>query len=284
MLLRLLSCMRMQSTHGTSVAVCHQARYPGPMSCMAQHFMSILLVQHPCSSERMSSGQPTFVSMAQTNACASSVQQRQLAFKLLQTFWWVVRYIDDIIAIVPPSSSIAFMERFMYVTYSELDISGIYPAFLLITSTSQPSFTTAKYMDIYAYLAYGTTGAVMTAAYDKRQEPAFRRRIIAIRLQHAGTCLSASCKLNIFDSQFVRYTRIITDADRFVDAIVGLIKDLVAQGYAWEVLMQRFHRRVRTTGMLFGLARGVSRQHMNRSAGGMRGLYAIIRQLSYVEA
>ena len=37
-----------------------------------------------------------------------------------------------------------------------------------------------------------------------------------------------------------------------------------------------YHRRVRTTGMLFRVARGVSRQDIKCFAGGMQGLYAII--------
>ena len=69
------------------------------------------------------------------------------------------------------------------------------------------------------------------------------------------------CKLNVFDSQFVRFSRIITDVGDFVDQVVKLINDTMQLGYSKRALLRRCRLRVQHTPFLFGVARGVSSSH-----------------------
>ena len=89
-----------------------------------------------------------------------------------------------------------------------------------------------------------------------------------------STCLSASCKWNIFASQFVRYTRIITDQDNFVEELVRLMTELVDLGYPLAGLLSRCRQRVLTTPILFGVARGAA--HTQLDAPRPRGLFRVI--------
>ena len=200
-------------------------------------------------------------------------QRRDVLCKVLRTFQWVVRYIDDIFA--PPGLPFHFIEQFLYTTQSFQGVVGIYPPSIRIVSTSQPLGLTANYMDIHAYLAGTSHGPVMTMLYDKRTEPEFLARVQPIRLQHISTCLSASCKWNIFDAQFVRFTRLITDVNDFVDQLVSLLSELLDRGYPLSELLWRCRRRVLSSHVLFGVARGVPRSDSQ----GMRarGLYPLVR-------
>ena len=138
-------------------------------------------------------------------------------------------------------------------------------------------------MDIYAFLSRqgGVYGPIMTRLYDERLEPAFVSRIQAISMQHMGTCLSVSCKWNISDSQFVRYTCIVSDLDGFISAVAHLLQRLLHLRYPMEILWSRLSRRVRTTSLLFGVARGnpYDRRLVSQAAADMRGLLpAILRR------
>ena len=137
-------------------------------------------------------------------------------------------------------------------------------------------------MDVYAFLSRqgGVCGPIMSRLYDKRLEPALCR-IQAISMQHMGTCLSVSCRWNIFDSQFVRYMRIVSDLDGFISAVAHLLQRLLHLGYPMEILRSRLVRRVRTTSLLFGVARGFpyNRRLVNQAAADMHGLLpAIMRR------
>ena len=135
-------------------------------------------------------------------------------------------------------------------------------------------------MDIQAYLQDGIHGPVMTRLYDKRTEPAFLARLQPIRLQHMGTCLSANCKWNIFDAQFVRFTRIISDKDNFVAELLRLLHDLMDRGYPRQELLRRCRRRIVTSHILFGVARGVAHTSTpQQHAHAARGLYPLIERL-----
>ena len=101
----------------------------------------------------------------------------------------------------------------------------------------------------------------MIGLYDKRHEPDFASRILAIRLQllqHMSCCLSANCQWNIFDGQFVRYQRIISDRDDSIKEVAHLIRDLSALAYPWHDLRERLRRRVLSAPVLYGVARGTS--------------------------
>ena len=201
--------------------------------------------------------------------------QRVLALKALRAFQWVARYIDDLLIITSAGISMEFVSLFLYVEQPHQGLTGIYPPSLTLSSTSQPVGMTAKYMDVYLCLAFQHHGPIVTKLYDKRREPEFHSRIAAIRLQHMSTCLSSTCKWNIFDGQFVRLTRIISDVGNFVDEVVILITDLRRMGYPLTGLLVRLRRRINTTPILYGVARGTTLPTAN-TMHRPRGLYRVI--------
>ena len=104
----------------------------------------------------------------------STAARKRSALKFMSTFRFSCRYIDDLFVIAPPSVSADFIERFLYVDQVHEGIAGIYPSSLWVASTTQPLGITAKYMDIYAFLAFGSSGPIVTGLYDKRREPRFQ--------------------------------------------------------------------------------------------------------------
>lgn len=191
---------------------------------------------------------------------------------MLKAFKWVQRFIDDIIMINAPSIPVGLVHQFLSQSQVVQGLHGIYPSSVALSETSQPGYLTAKYMDIHAYLASGHAGHIMTRLYDKRREPEFAGRLQPIRLQHFSTCLSASCRLNICDGQFVRMAGIVSDVRNFAMEIARLLTDLLRLGYWWDVLRICLWRRIDTTTILFGVAKGVSGSARSRS----RGLFQVI--------
>ena len=61
---------------------------------------------------------------------------------------------------------------------------------------------------------------------------------------------------NIFGSQLFRWSPFISDRDDFVSSVPGLLQALLDQGYPRVGLISRLRRRVLTSPILFGVARG----------------------------
>ena len=162
--------------------------------------------------------------MAQLNNLYTSPQSTPeygaFILKVLRTFQWVVRYIDDLLIMAPPFSPRAFIEHFLYTNRTYHGVVGIYPPSVRLVATSPAHGLSVNYMDITTYLQHGSHGPVMTKLYDKRAQPELLSRLQPIRLQHMSTCLSEQCKWNIFDGQFVRCARIISDRDNFINEVV----------------------------------------------------------------
>ena len=72
----------------------------------------------------------------------------------------------------------------------------------------------------------------------------------------------------------MRYSRILSDQDNFVDEIVRLMTDLVRLGYPADELLYRCWQRVRTTPILFGVARGIAQSVSHTPK--PRGLFRIV--------
>lgn len=78
-------------------------------------------------------------------------------------------------------------------------------------------------------------------------------------MQHdiaADSMVAWSCKLNVFNTQFVRFSRIITDVQSFKTEVVQLLVEMIRAGYPHVQLLYRCRRRCKITPVLFGVTRG----------------------------
>lgn len=130
-------------------------------------------------------------------------------------------------------------------------------------------------MTVFPSCGDGTCGPLLTALYDKRRLPQFSRYALGMRFPAADSMLAWSCKLNVFDAQFVRMAGIITDVVHFQTEITLLLVEMIRAGYPSRPLFRRLRYRCHTTPVLFGVARGTASQsHVGRMP---RGMYPDIR-------
>ena len=83
--------------------------------------------------------------------------------------------------------------------------------------------------------------------------------------------LSRRCKHNVFDSQFVRFARIITSVDSFIDSIARLMIELVQKGFGVALIMKSCRLKIRDFPSLFGVSSGLGARYAHG-----RGLYQAI--------
>ena len=123
-------------------------------------------------------------------------------------------------------------------------------------------------MDIEVSPANGVPGPLITRLYDKRREPQFAQLVTVMRFPAADSMLAWSCKLNVFDSQFVRFARIISDTHNLKTEIIRLLSEMIAARYPHADLMRRCRRRCEITPVLLGAARGTEAPRFGRVPSG----------------
>ena len=112
------------------------------------------------------------------------------------------------------------------------------------------------------------SGPLITRLYDKRREPQFAQLVAVMRFPAADSMLAWSCKLNVFDSQFVRFARIITDTCSLKAEIIRLLIDMIGARYPHADLIHRCRRRCQITPIMLGVARGTGAPRFGRAPSG----------------
>ena len=188
------------------------------------------------------------------NSSPSAVE-RGMVYAALEPFRFVVRFVDDLILISVTGPST--VERLLYVSQHFAGIHGIYPDCLVLVSSTVEGGRVLRALDVEVLPANTVCGPLVTRLYDKRRQPCFADAMNIRRFPPIESMLALSCKLNVFDSQFVRFSRLITEVNNFVAEVVLLLALMIMEGYPEGPLLGRCKTRVRTTSVLFGAARGM---------------------------
>ena len=189
--------------------------------------------------------------------------------RLLQAFRFSGRLIDDVNVITHEDKT--FIQQYFYHNNVHAGIRGLYPSPLNLQDSSHANPHESNFLDLHIQPANGDHGPLRTTIFDKRQQPAFLRRLRTIRFPAPYSMLSKRCKLNVFDSQFTRYARLITDVEPFIDAVAKLMLEMVNKGYVVAQVMNRCRLQVRDHPYLFGAAPGVATRYRHA-----RGLFRAI--------
>ena len=161
----------------------------------------------------------------------------------------------------------------MFVDQVHNGVHGIYPRPLVLHSTTVENGRILRSLDVEVFPAHGVSGPLFTRLYDKRRQPCFTQAMTIMRFPAIDSKLSMTCKLNVFDSQFVRRARIITDSGNFVQEIISVIMNMVLESYSRAALLRRCRQRISHAPFMFGLASGLEVHGQYQQ----RGLYKAIK-------
>ena len=199
---------------------------------------------------------------------------RKLIRQAMQSFQFVGRYADDEVIINRPFLDSA--ESLLYVDQQHAGLHGIYPSSLNLVASGTPPFRVLHALDVTIKPAHETGGPLMTHLYDKRRDAHFQGVTSFVRFPAADSMLAWSCKLNVFNAQFKRFSRAITDVYSFKAEVVRLMSEMIQGNYPTGTLLHRCRRCCNVTPFLFGAARGTGHTdpHVGRPG---HGLYAEIK-------
>ena len=204
-------------------------------------------------------------------SAATAGLQRDTIKRCLLAFQFVARYADDEVIINRrPAHDVGCL---FYTDQTHVGLHGIYPPSLRLKSSTIGQARVLHALDVEVLPANEVSGPLITRLFDKRKSPQFSNVVAVMRFPAADSMLAWSCKLNVFDAQFVRFSRIITDGENFRAEIVRLLVEMISAGYPRVTLLLRCRRRCNITAMLFGMARGTAAPQVGRP---VRGLYARI--------
>ena len=146
---------------------------------------------------------------------------------------------------------------------------------LRLTASNTEPFRVLHALDVTIRPANGQSGPLLTHLYDKRRDAQFQGVTEFKRFPAADSMLAWSCKLNVFNAQFKRFTRIITDVNDFKGEVVRLMVEMIQAHYPSQPLFHRCRRCCSITPVLFGVARGTAAPNMGQP---IRGLFTDIKQ------
>ena len=190
--------------------------------------------------------------------------------RVCETFRFTNRLIDDVDIITPEGKG--FVQSFLYTHQLHLGIRGIYPSRLNLKDSGSDNPHHSDFLDLHIQPACGDHGPLQTSIFDKRQQPQFRERLATIRFPAPYSMLSSRCKLNVFDSQFVRYARLITSLMHFIESVASLMNELVQKGYKVAHIEKRCRLKIRDFPNLFGTQPGNANKFKHA-----KGLFHAIR-------
>ena len=176
--------------------------------------------------------------------------------RALRAFRFCGRLIDDVDIIT--SETKAYVQQYFYCNQMVDGIAGIYPPSLNLQDSSCSNPHHSNFLDLHIQPVAGDRGPLATTLFDKREQPEFRRRLKTIRFPAPYSMISKRCKLNVFDSQFIRYARLITQVDPFIDSVARLMHELICKGYDAGQIMKRCRFQVRDHPHLYGTSPGIA--------------------------
>ena len=191
--------------------------------------------------------------------------------RVLKAFKFTRRFVDDLSVITYENPD--FVSGFLFNDQVQNGVHGIYPRPLVLNATTVQNGRILRSLDVEVFPANSVSGPLFTRLYDKRRQPGFTHARNVMRFPAWSSKLSTKCKLNVFDSQFVRFARIISDVGNFITEVVSLICQMVWKGYPKATLLRRCRFRIARFPFLFGVARGLSSTGRTRP----RGLYKAIK-------
>ena len=181
---------------------------------------------------------------------------RRDVLNVFRAFKFTKRFVDDLSVLTKTEPR--FLDNYLFNDQVDANgVHGIYPRPLVLHSTTVESGRILRSLDVEVFPENSVTGPLFTRLYDKRRQPCFAQAMTLMRFPAIDYKLSVTCKLNVFDSQFVRRARIITDVGNFVTEIADLITDMVRAGYGKGALLRRCRRRISRTPFMFGVANGL---------------------------
>ena len=189
--------------------------------------------------------------------------------RVLHAFRFTGRLIDDVNTIT--HERLDFVQKHFYNDQVHDGIRGIYPSSLNLQDSSCVNPHHSNFLDLHIRPTHDDHGPLHTSIFDKRRQAQFRSRLKAIRFPAPYSMLSRRCKLNVFDSQFIRFTRLVTDVNAFIDSVAGLMHELVMKGYPPTEILKRCRFQVRDNPHLYGTSPGVSSRYRHA-----RGLFRAI--------
>ena len=189
------------------------------------------------------------------SASADQLQRAAIRQAIL-AFHFVSRYADD--AAIINRLPAYHVESLFYVDQVCHGVHGIYPSGLRLHSSTIEPARVLHILDIQVLPAHEVSGPLITRLYDKRWSPQYAHIAVVMRFPAADSMLAWSCKLNVFDAQFVHFSRIITDGDNFRCEVGRLLVDMISARYPHMPLFRRCRRRCNITPVLFGMARGTA--------------------------
>ena len=179
--------------------------------------------------------------------------------RVLHAFRFTGRLIDDVNTIT--HEPLGFVQQYFYHNRVHNGIRGIYPPSLNLQDSSCANPHHSNFLDLHIRPVHDDHGPLSTTIFDKRQQAQFRSRLKAIRFPAPYSMLSRRCKLNVFDSQFVRFTRLVTRVDAFIDSVASLMYELVKKGYSPTDILKRCRFQVRDHPYLFGTSPGIASRY-----------------------
>ena len=191
--------------------------------------------------------------------------------RVLHAFRYSGRLTDDVLIITHESQE--FVRQYFYTDQMAAGIRGIYPSSLNLQDSSCENRHESNFLDLHIQPAFTTHGPLQTTLFDKRKQPAFMRRLKTIRFPAPYSMIARRCKLNCFDSQFIRYSRLISPVHEFIEAIARLMHELVVKGYQPVDILKRCKFQIRDNPHLYGTAPGTSGRYRRAS-----GLFQAIRR------
>ena len=203
----------------------------------------------------------------QTFRSTPARSQRSHVKDAILTFQFVSRYADDEVIINRPFSSQP--ELLFYNNQRHANIHGIYPTCLKLKASASEPFRVLHALDVTIKPAHESSGPLITHLYDKRRDAQFQGVTSFMRFPAADSMLAWSCKLNVFNAQFTRFSRIISDATNFKFEVVRLLAEMIDAKYPAQPLLQRCRRCCNRIPVLFGVARGTQASTMGRPVHGM---------------
>ena len=164
-------------------------------------------------------------------------------YDIVREFRFTSRYVDDILALANE-----YIKHLLSQATKYQNLRGIYPDYLNLT-TEQESSEEIHHLDLTIY-RHGES--FQTKVYDKKLHPPLDQ-IKHICYPHYESFISRAAKYGVVTSQLVRYARVCSLKESFIDITVWLLKILLTKGYQRKKLERDLTNFIHRHPYLYGV-------------------------------
>ena len=148
---------------------------------------------------------------------------RAQRFDIIDSFRFTSRYVDDILALANE-----FIKHLLSEDDTFEGLRGIYPNFLIVKA-EQESTEAVDHLDLHIH-KYGPSPALLCSIYDKKLAPPLDK-IKHISYPHVESYICNTAKYGVVSSQLVRYARLCTRKEFFIQNARSLLTTLLSKKY-----------------------------------------------------